>query len=127
MSGRPAISQARVIDLGGQRLVLISGQTGRTPEGELTDGDLEAHVRAVYANLDAVMRAAGGSLAGILSLRTYLTHEWDVPAFQALRDQLNREIWGDGPYPTSTLLVVAALARPEFRVEIEATGLVPLK
>ena len=114
------ISQATYADLGGLRLVFVSGQVGRNPDGTLAGPGIEEQLPAVYANLGMVVKAAGGSMADIVMLRTYLAREADLPRFRDLRDRLNRGAWGPGPYPTNTLLVVKALAHADFAVEIEA-------
>ena len=58
-------------------VVFTSGQIGLDPKtGELVGANFEAQVRQSFRNLDAVARAAGGSLAHAVKFTLYLTdHE----------------------------------------------------
>lgn len=59
--------------------VYLSGQIPLVPETMvLIDGDINAQIRQVIENLQAVCQAAGGSLADIVKLNVYLT---DLGAF----------------------------------------------
>ena len=51
----------------------------------------------------------------LVRLNTYLTDPADRAAYGAVRDR-----YVAAPPPASTLVVVRALARPEFKIEIEA-------
>jgi enamine deaminase RidA (YjgF/YER057c/UK114 family) len=71
-------------------------------------------------NIKLLMEEAGGSLEHICRVVVYLT---DI----RFRQEVYREmgLWLKGVYPCSTGLVVTALARPEWLVEIEATAVIP--
>ena len=55
-----------------------------------------------------------------MRLNTYLTDPADLRSYMAVRDRYVGE-----PPPASTLLVVKALARPRFKIEIEAVAAAP--
>ena len=54
--------------------VYLSGQIPLVPETmELVEGDMEAQIRRVFDNLQAVARAASGSLQDVAKLNIFLT------------------------------------------------------
>ena len=100
-------------------LVFISGQTARSPEGRTVGvGDAEAQAVQVYENIKAVVESAGGTLADVILLRTYLTDRAHRPAHGAVR----RRYFPGPDFPCSTLLIVAGLADPDFLIEVEAVA-----
>lgn len=108
-----------VLAAGPARTLYISGQVGIEPSGTVPES-FEGQVRAAFANLEAVLAAAGMGLADLAKVTAYLTDPADYAAYGALRTELLR-----GHKPASTLVVAAALARPEWRFEIEAVAVAP--
>lgn len=95
--------------------VYLSGQIPLDPATmELAGSDMETQIRQVFANLAAVARAAGGSLADIVKLNIYLT---DLTHFPMV-NQLMAEYFSE-PYPARAAVGVAALPR-DVGVEMEA-------
>jgi reactive intermediate/imine deaminase len=87
--------------------VYLSGQIPLDPAtGELVAGDMEAQVRRVFHNLQAVAIAAGGDLAQVAKLNVYLT---DLAHF-ALVNRVMAEYFSP-PYPARAAVGVAALPR----------------
>jgi reactive intermediate/imine deaminase len=87
--------------------VYLSGQIPLVPDTmELVDGDMEAQIRRVFDNLQAVARAAGGSLADMAKLNIFLT---DLGHF-ALVNQVMAEYF-DEPYPARAAIGVASLPK----------------
>jgi enamine deaminase RidA (YjgF/YER057c/UK114 family) len=84
------------------------------------DGDFRAQFQQVYTNLQAAVEAAGGTLASIIQLRTFLTRSEDLETFHECRRDLYPTAFPDGVYPPNTLLVVDRLVMPELLLEIEA-------
>jgi len=105
---------------GGGGLLYLSGQTPIDPAtGRLVDGDVAAQTRQVFANLDAVLRAAGGTLADVVKVNVYLTSMDDFAAMnQAYAEALT------APYPARTTVAVAGLPLGA-RVEIEVVAGIP--
>jgi enamine deaminase RidA (YjgF/YER057c/UK114 family) len=95
----------------------ISGMVSFNAEGEIVGvDDVTQQATQVFENLKAIAEAAGGSLDDLVSTTTYMTD----PGFSlAINDVRCRYITGPVK-PTSTLITVAALARPEFLLEISA-------
>lgn len=95
----------------------VSGQVPRDVENRIVDGDVDAQVRQVFANLQAVLEAAGGSFRNVVKMTTYLTDREDFETWRRVRSEFVGE-----PYPASTLVVVEALSHPEYVVEIEVVA-----
>lgn len=102
--------------------VAVSGQVPLDDSGRLVgENDAEAQVRQVFANLATALEAAGSGLAHVVKLTVYLTDLDDLPAFRRVRDELQDP---DHP-PASSLVQVAGLVSPDFRVEVDALAVVP--
>jgi reactive intermediate/imine deaminase len=94
--------------------VYLSGQIPLDPaSGELVAGDIDAEIRRVFDNLQAVCEAAGGALADMAKLNVFLT---DLGHF----GEVNRIMaeYFDAPYPARAAIGVAALPRGA-RVEMD--------
>jgi reactive intermediate/imine deaminase len=94
--------------------VYVSGQIPLDPAtGTLVSGDIEAEIRRVLENLQAIVQAAGGSLAQVVKVNVYLT---DLAHFAAV-NQLMATYFSE-PYPARAAIGVAALPRGA-RIEME--------
>lgn len=99
----------------------ISGQVALDGHGELVGlGDVGAQTGQVFANLEAALAEVGAGLGDVMRLNTYLTDAAFIEAFRAVRDRVLPM-----PQPGSTLVVVDALAHPDWLVEIEAVAVLP--
>jgi len=80
-------------------------------------GDVEAQAEQAMRNADTLLREAGSELADIVKVVIYLVD----PRY---REIVYRVIgkWLRGVHPVSTGIVVSALARPEWLVEIDITA-----
>jgi len=103
-------------------LVFLRGQVAQDLDTRksLHRGDAGAQTAAAMSNIKLLMEEAGGSLDHICRVVVYLT---DI----RYREDVYREMgqWLKGVYPCSTGLVITALARPEWIVEIEVTAVIP--
>jgi reactive intermediate/imine deaminase len=89
------------------RTVYVSGQIPLDPAtGELVGGDMEAQVRRVFENLQAIAVAAGGDLDSAAKLNVYLT---DLGNFQLVNRVMAEYV--PQPYPARAAVGVAALPR----------------
>ena len=98
------------------RTLYISGQVpvaldGTTPEG------IEEQVALAFKNLQTVLSEAGMSLTDVVRVNVYLTDEIYFPAFRDHRNRLFKD-----HKAASTAVAIAALAHPQFKVEIEAVA-----
>lgn len=89
-----------------------------TTDGSIVAGDIAAQTRQVLANLDALLRQHGGSLARAASVHVYLKRADDFAAMNAAY----------GPHfatdPPARTTIVAGLAHPDALVQMTAVGLV---
>jgi 2-iminobutanoate/2-iminopropanoate deaminase len=100
-------------------LLFISGVVPIDRDGGLVGGDdVVAQTHQVFANLAAVLAAAGATFADVVKVNVYLT---DI-ADRARINPVRQEIFGD-VRPASTLVEVSALAVPGAKIEIEAVAL----
>jgi enamine deaminase RidA (YjgF/YER057c/UK114 family) len=89
-----------------------SGVVPIAPDGSVPDG-LVAQAEVIWANIAAMLAAAGMEPAHIVSVTTYVTPGHDLGPVMAVRDRAL-----DGHLAASTLVVVPELARPEWLLEI---------
>ncbi|MCW8924340.1 MAG: RidA family protein [Gammaproteobacteria bacterium] len=95
--------------------VYMSGQIPLVPETmELVEGNIEAQIRRVFDNLQAVARAAGGGLSDIAKLNVFLV---DLGNF-AIVNEVMAEYFTE-PYPARAAIGVAALPK-DSNVEMDA-------
>ncbi len=102
--------------------VFLRGQVSQDLETResLHVGDAGAQAAQAMANIKLLMEEAGGSLEHVCRIVIYLT---DIRHREAVYRETGK--WLKGVFPVSTGLVVTALARPEWLVEIEATAVIP--
>jgi enamine deaminase RidA (YjgF/YER057c/UK114 family) len=103
-------------------LVFLRGQVGQdlaTAES-VGVGDPAAQAERAMANVAELLEEAGARLEDICKITIYLT---DV----RYREDVYRTVgrWLKGVFPVSTGLVVEALARPEWVVEIDVIAVIP--
>lgn len=95
--------------------VYLSGQIPLDPQTmDMVEGGIKAEIRRVFDNLQAVARAAGGSLNDAVKLNVFLV---DLANF-AMVNQVMAEYFSE-PYPARAAIGVAALPRGA-QVEMDA-------
>jgi enamine deaminase RidA (YjgF/YER057c/UK114 family) len=101
--------------------IYLRGQVGQDLDTResVGIGDVEAQAERAMANIAMLLDEAGGELTDIVKVVVYLT---DVRYREPVYRVMGR--WLKGVFPVSTGLVVTALARPEWVVEIDATAVV---
>ena len=104
------------------RMVFVRGQIAQDLDTResVHIGDAGLQTRKAMENIAMLMAEAGGELHHICRVVVYLT---DIRHREAVYREMGA--WLKGVYPVSTGLVVSALARPEWLVEIEATAVIP--
>ncbi len=96
--------------------IYVSGQVALDASGSLVGaGDVAAQTRQCLDNVRAVLAAAGARIEDVVKITSYIT---DAAKFGDLLRE--RAAFFGASLPASTAVVVAALARPEFMVEVEA-------
>ena len=117
VSPNPALSPGvRVGDL-----LFVSGNVAVDASGNLVGGsDCEAQSRQVMANIRAIVEAAGGKMEDVAKITCFSTDINNYSGYSKVRS----ETWPSNP-PASSTVVVVALVRPEWLVEVEAIVRLP--
>ena len=103
------------------RMVFIAGQTASDHEGKVVGvGDARAPTRFILGKIQRAVEAAGGTMNDVVALSVFTT---DVRNHRDI-NETRREVLGSN-FPTSTMVQVVALARPELLLEINAIAVIP--
>ena len=102
--------------------VFLRGQVSQDLDTResLYNGDPKLQTRKTMENVEMLLVEAGSCMAHICRIVVYLT---DIRYREPIYREMGR--WLKGVYPCSTGLIVSALARPEWLVEIEVTAVIP--
>jgi 2-iminobutanoate/2-iminopropanoate deaminase len=95
-------------------MIYTSGQIGLDPAtGELVGPDIEAQARQAFANLAAVARAGGATLANAVKLTLFLTDLGHFAKVNAIMAEVVPK-----PFPARSTVGVASLPKgAQFEVE----------
>lgn len=99
------------------RMVFIAGQHDGKVVGV---GDAKAQTRFILGKIQRAVEAAGGTINDVVALNVFTT---DVRNHRDI-NETRREVLGSN-FPTSTMVQVVALARPELLLEINAIAVIP--
>jgi 2-iminobutanoate/2-iminopropanoate deaminase len=111
---QPLGSYSHQIEVSNERFLVISGQVGMKEDGTIPDDPFE-QIDLAFENIFRNLRAAKMDVNDIIKITYYLVGEIDTAK---RREVVLSKL--QGHQPCSTLLYVAALASPAFRVEIDA-------
>lgn len=103
-------------------MVFVRGQIGQdlATSKSVGIGDPAAQTRQAMSNIKMLLEESGAQMKHICRIVVYLTDiRYRETVYRTMGEYLK------GVYPVSTGLVVPALARPEWVVEIEATAVIP--
>ncbi|MFE7328983.1 RidA family protein [Streptomyces sp. NPDC057565] len=102
--------------------VYLRGQIGQDLDTRenVGVGDVAAQAEKAMANIAMLLDECGSRLDEIVKITVYLT---DIRYREPVYRTMGR--WLKGVHYVSTGLVVSALARPEWLVEIDATAVIP--
>lgn len=123
--GKPfGYSHAAIIDLGKNKMVIMSGQVGLDKDGKLAgNGDLTSQTEQVFTNIKNIVEAAGGTMNDVVELNYYLMDASQVQLVRGIRDKF---VNTKQP-PASTLMQVSKLFRDDILIEIKATAIIKKK
>jgi 2-iminobutanoate/2-iminopropanoate deaminase len=100
-------------------LLFVSGQIPLDPgTGAMVSGDIAAQTRQVFANLDAILKAAGTSFDHVVRTTVYLADMNDFPAMNAVYGE-----YFSAPAPARATVQAARLPR-DSRVEIDVIAMI---
>ena len=107
---------AQVVKAG--NTIYIAGQVAQDERGQLVGrGDFAAQAIQVFENLKRALASVGGDFGDLVKINIYLT---DARYREPLVEIRARYL--EGALPAATLVVVAALAQPEYLLEIEGVA-----
>jgi enamine deaminase RidA (YjgF/YER057c/UK114 family) len=119
--GLPPVNGYSHVVAGSGTIIHVSGQVPARADGSVVDPhDVEAQVEQVFTNLRTALAAASATFSDVVKMTIYLTDMADLPTLRIVR---NRHLVGER-LPASSLVQVAALVNPQFRVEIDAVALI---
>jgi enamine deaminase RidA (YjgF/YER057c/UK114 family) len=114
----PIIGFSRAVRIGDR--VLVSGTAPVFPDGSCPE-DVELQATQCLAIIAAALAEAGAAAADVVRTRMFITD----PAYAEAVGRAHAAMFGDVPVkPAATMIVVAALLDPRWRVEIEAEAVV---
>jgi enamine deaminase RidA (YjgF/YER057c/UK114 family) len=122
LNRNPAFSNVVIVS-GPAKTIYIGGQDAVDAAGNIVGrGDIRAQTEQVLKNLQAALEAAGAGLEHVV--------KWNILIVQGQSLQAGFEVfqrvWGRRPNPPAiTGMFVAALANPEFLLEIDAIAVIP--
>jgi 2-iminobutanoate/2-iminopropanoate deaminase len=95
------------------RWLITAGTPGLAPDGHLP-ADITGQAETAWTHIVACLARAGMTVDDIVKVTQYLVQPADIPAYARVRARFL-----GGARPASMLLVVPALVRPEFLLEVE--------
>lgn len=103
-------------------MVFVRGQIGQDLDtsASVAIGDVTGQTEQAMANIEMLLQEAGSSLDHICKITVYIV---DPRYREAVYRVVGR--WLKGVFPVSTGIVVSALARPEWLVEVDAIAVIP--
>ncbi len=112
---QPVGSYSHQIEIrGNERMLILSGQVGMRPDGSVPDDPIE-QIDVAFENIFRNLRTANMDVKDIIKITYYLVGEFDGARRRAVTLAKLQ-----GHQPCSTLVYVAALASPVYKVEIDA-------
>jgi enamine deaminase RidA (YjgF/YER057c/UK114 family) len=113
----PTIGFSRAVRVGER--VVVSGTGPVLPGGGSPDG-AEAQTRRCFEIIELALAEAGASLDDVVRTRMYITSVGDADAVGAVHGDVLGHV-----RPAATLVIVAGLLDPAWKVEIEAEAVLP--
>ncbi len=99
---------------GPERLLVMSGQVGRSEDGSVPEDPIE-QLDLALENIIRNLKAANMGIQDLIKITFYLVGDMDA----ARRRQVTATRL-EGHYPCMTTVFVAALATPVYKVEVDA-------
>jgi len=105
----------------GGKIIWLRGQCPQNLDDALniSSNDPAEQTHKVMQNISQLIKEAGGEMKHLVKISVYIT---DIKNREAVYRTIGE--YTKGVHPVSTGLVVQALARPEWLVEVEATAVI---
>src|SRR5260370_2356805 len=109
-----------VVTSGGMT-VWVAGQTAtQDSQGNNIANNFEAQVKQVFAQIDGVLKRAGGSLDNVVTMTVFIKESRYGDRFVEMR----KDFFKNGNYPGSARITVTNFARPGIEIETQAVGVI---
>lgn len=120
----PPTGYSQIAEVTKGKIVLIAGQVAHDTAGKLVgENDFAAQVEQVFKNLDAAVRAAGGTFKDIVKVNNYCVASVPSEQIATYRTVRDRYFNMTSP-PTSTFIYVSRLVRPGWLFEMDAMAVI---
>ncbi|MGB3844896.1 RidA family protein [Sphingopyxis sp. YF1] len=113
----PVYGYSRAVRVGNR--IDVAGCAPIEPDGTSTPGDAGAQAARCLAIIGEALAALGGSFSDVVRTRMYITDPADADLVGHAHGAIFKDI-----RPAATMLVIPALIRPEWKVEIEAEAII---
>jgi 2-iminobutanoate/2-iminopropanoate deaminase len=114
---KPAATYSHGVEISpNARWLYVAGQTGTKPDGTC-DADIEGQSEQAWRNVVATLEGGGMGIKDLVKVTSFLTRPQDIAAYGKIRDKYLGDM-----RPATTMVVVQALALPNFLIEVEATA-----
>jgi enamine deaminase RidA (YjgF/YER057c/UK114 family) len=118
-----APTYTHVVAARGAETLYIAGQVAMDAGGKTVGvGNLAAQTEQVMQNLQTALHAAGATFRDVVKITTFVVGY--APEQRATIAAVRSKYLPEGTPPASTLVGVAALAAPEWLIEIEAVAVI---
>ena len=104
------------------KTLYIAGQVGADAAGKIAGTGMVEQLEQVFKNIEIALKSQGADFSHVARITIYTT---DVDAARAADAAAVRAKYLGANRPASTLVGVTRLASPEYKVEIEATAVLP--
>jgi len=122
----PLGAYSHAISVRAGRLLFVAGQVAVDQKNRIVgQGDLAVQTEQVFKNLGHILKSVGASFESVVEFTTYIVKGQDLENHRKKRSEIFSQIFPQGGYPASTLLVIERLARQEFLIEIKAVAALP--
>ena len=120
----PSRGYSQICEVTSGKLVLFAGQVPHDVNDRMVgEGSFEAQVEQVFRNLDAGLKAAGGSMKNLVKIMNYCVATVSYEERVLYRKVRDRYIDTANP-PVSTFIYVPRLAQPTWLFEMDAMAVI---
>lgn len=112
----PPAGYSHVVTVPSSRMVWTSGQVGIAADGGVASG-WKGQTRVAFENVGRALVAASADWPDVFRLLFYVVSTDELASVRAVRDEFVSD-----PPPTSSLVQVAGLFRPDLLIEVEAVA-----
>lgn len=103
--------------------VFVAGMRGIDPATNTLVPDPKDRIRQGFENMRMIAESEGATLRDAVRIVVYVT---DMYRFRPLVNEVQEELWGDGPYPPRTIIEVDRMNQDDI-FEVEGTFYAPLR